>query len=84
MAAFPPNPQRVLAVMAHPDDIEFMAGGTVARWARAGVELHYCLLTDGNSGSRDPNATPVQDAMTPDVAYAFEDDDVQRVFHSMA
>jgi LmbE family N-acetylglucosaminyl deacetylase len=44
--------------MAHPDDIEFMAGGTVARWARAGVELHYCLLTDGNSGSRDPNTTP--------------------------
>jgi LmbE family N-acetylglucosaminyl deacetylase len=58
MAVLPPNPQRVLAVMAHPDDIEFMAGGTVARWARAGVELHYCLLTDGNSGSRDPNATP--------------------------
>ena len=58
MAALPPNPQRVLAVMAHPDDIEFMAGGTVARWARAGTELHYCLLTDGNSGSRDPNASP--------------------------
>jgi LmbE family N-acetylglucosaminyl deacetylase len=56
--ALPPNPQRVLAVMAHPDDIEFMAGGTVARWARAGAELHYCLLTDGNSGSRDPNASP--------------------------
>jgi LmbE family N-acetylglucosaminyl deacetylase len=58
MATLPPNPQRVLAVMAHPDDIEFMAGGTVARWARAGVELHYCLLTDGNSGSRDPSLTP--------------------------
>jgi LmbE family N-acetylglucosaminyl deacetylase len=58
MTTLPPNPQRVLAVMAHPDDIEFMAGGTVARWARAGTELHYCLLTDGNSGSRDPNATP--------------------------
>jgi LmbE family N-acetylglucosaminyl deacetylase len=45
--------------MAHPDDIEFMAGGTIAQWARAGAELHYCLLTDGNSGSRDPNANPV-------------------------
>jgi LmbE family N-acetylglucosaminyl deacetylase len=58
MISLPPTPRRVLAVMAHPDDIEFMAGGTVARWARAGAELHYCLLTDGNSGSRDPNTTP--------------------------
>jgi LmbE family N-acetylglucosaminyl deacetylase len=58
MSALPPPPRRVLAVMAHPDDIEFMAGGTIARWARAGAELHYCLLTDGNSGSRDPNASP--------------------------
>jgi LmbE family N-acetylglucosaminyl deacetylase len=55
-----PQPQRVLAIMAHPDDIEFMAGGTMANWARNGVELHYCLLTDGNSGSRDPNLTPEQ------------------------
>lgn len=43
--------------MAHPDDIEFMCGGLFARWAREGVELHYCLLTDGNSGSRDPAMT---------------------------
>lgn len=52
--------KRVLAVMAHPDDIEFMAGGAIARWASEGVELHYCLLTDGNSGSRDPNLTPAR------------------------
>ncbi|HEU5104094.1 MAG TPA: PIG-L family deacetylase [Roseiflexaceae bacterium] len=58
MASIPPTPRRVLAVMAHPDDIEFMAGGTVSRWARAGAELHYCLLTDGNSGSRDPSLAP--------------------------
>ncbi len=44
--------------MAHPDDVEFMAGGLVASWARQGVELHYCILTDGNSGSRDPDANP--------------------------
>ncbi|HNP87852.1 MAG: PIG-L family deacetylase [Chloroflexi bacterium SZAS-1] len=53
-----PAPRCVLAVMAHPDDIEFMAGGLVAQWAAAGIELHYCLLTDGNSGSRDPLLTP--------------------------
>jgi LmbE family N-acetylglucosaminyl deacetylase len=53
-----PLPERALAVMAHPDDVEFMAGGTMARWARAGVELHYCLITDGNAGSRDPSLTP--------------------------
>ena len=57
MTSFPPNPRRALAIMAHPDDIEFMAGGLVSRWAREGVELHYCLLTDGSSGSRDPNLT---------------------------
>ena len=55
--SLPQNPSRALAVMAHPDDIEFMCGGLVSRWAREGVELHYCLLTDGNSGSRDPNVS---------------------------
>ncbi|MDZ4720373.1 MAG: PIG-L deacetylase family protein [Roseiflexaceae bacterium] len=58
MTDLPFQPQRVLAIMAHPDDIEFMAGGTIARWARNGTEIHYCLLTDGNSGSRDPSLTP--------------------------
>lgn len=58
MTSTPVTPRRALAVMAHPDDIEFMAGGLVSQWARAGVELHYCLLTDGNSGSRDPSLTP--------------------------
>lgn len=60
MSAPLPIPRRVLAVMAHPDDIEFMSGGLVAGWARAGAELHYLLLTDGNSGSRDQNANPEQ------------------------
>jgi LmbE family N-acetylglucosaminyl deacetylase len=56
----PTPPRRALAVMAHPDDIEFMCGGLLSAWARAGAELHYCLLTDGGSGSRDPNAAPAE------------------------
>lgn len=51
-------PATALAVMAHPDDVEFMCGGLISRWARAGTRLYYCLLTDGTSGSRDPDLTP--------------------------
>jgi LmbE family N-acetylglucosaminyl deacetylase len=57
MTSLPTAPHRALAVMAHPDDVEFMAGGLVSRWARTGTELHFLLLTDGNGGSRDPNVT---------------------------
>lgn len=47
------NPERVLAVMAHPDDVDFGAAGTIAAWVKAGVEVHYCLLTDGDQGGFD-------------------------------
>ena len=50
--------QRVLLVMAHPDDADFTAAGTVARWARGGAECVYLLCTDGNRGSDDPSMTP--------------------------
>ena len=55
-----PNPQRVLIVAPHPDDAEFMAGGTMARWARQGAHIHFLLITDGTGGSRDPQQTPEQ------------------------
>ncbi len=51
------QPKRVLVVMAHPDDGEFIAGGTIARWAREGHEIYYCVVTDGNVGSSDPEMT---------------------------
>jgi LmbE family N-acetylglucosaminyl deacetylase len=40
-----------LVLFAHPDDAEFMCGGTVARWARDGCEVHYVVCTDGSAGS---------------------------------
>ena len=50
--------QRVLVVTAHPDDSEFGAGGTVARLAREGKQVSYCIVTNGNKGSGDRTMTP--------------------------
>ncbi|HEU5100996.1 MAG TPA: PIG-L deacetylase family protein [Roseiflexaceae bacterium] len=52
-----PPPRSILAVAAHPDDIEFMAGGTLAAWIDQGTRVHYLLVTDGAGGSRDPRQT---------------------------
>ena len=46
--------QRVLIVAAHPDDIDFGCAGTVAAWTDAGIEVSYCILTDGDAGGFDP------------------------------
>jgi len=45
--------ERVLVVSAHPDDVDFGAGGTVAAWVAAGVEVAYCIVTDGDAGGSD-------------------------------
>ena len=47
--------QRALVVIAHPDDAEFWAGGTIAAWTAAGVEVSYLVLTDGEAGGFDPD-----------------------------
>jgi len=44
---------RVLAITAHPDDVDFAAAGTIARWADAGLEVVYCIVTDGDAGGFD-------------------------------
>ncbi|MFH1331483.1 MAG: PIG-L deacetylase family protein [Actinomycetota bacterium] len=49
-----PSPRRALAVAAHPDDAEFGAGGTLAKWAAAGAEVAILVITDGSKGSWDP------------------------------
>jgi LmbE family N-acetylglucosaminyl deacetylase len=52
----PPTPDRALAIGAHPDDIEFGCGATLARWAADGCVVHHLVCTDGSKGSWDPAA----------------------------
>ncbi|MGP7814093.1 PIG-L deacetylase family protein [Glutamicibacter soli] len=52
--------ERVLAFAAHPDDLDFGAAGTIAALTAAGVEVQYCIMTDGDAGGfdeRDPQET---------------------------
>jgi LmbE family N-acetylglucosaminyl deacetylase len=51
-----PTPECVLAIGAHPDDIEFGCGATLAKWADAGAEVHLFICTDGSKGTWDPDA----------------------------
>jgi LmbE family N-acetylglucosaminyl deacetylase len=46
--------QRILVVTAHPDDADFGAAGTIASWTAAGVDVSYCICTDGDAGGFDP------------------------------
>ncbi|MGH2427631.1 MAG: PIG-L deacetylase family protein [Candidatus Limnocylindria bacterium] len=55
-----PTPERVLVVAAHPDDIEFGAAGTVARWVAEGSSIRYLLVTRGDKGSDAADADPVE------------------------
>lgn len=46
-------PERVLVVTAHPDDVDFGNAGSVATWTDAGIDVSYCLVTDGDAGGSD-------------------------------
>jgi LmbE family N-acetylglucosaminyl deacetylase len=50
-----PTPASALAIAAHPDDVEFGCGGTLAKWAAAGCVVHHLVCTDGSKGSWDPH-----------------------------
>ena len=52
------SPQRILVILAHPDDPEFFCGGSIARWTHAGHHVSYCLLTCGDKGTQDRSLTP--------------------------
>lgn len=56
LAAMPSDFTRALAVVAHPDDLEYGAAGAIARWTAEGKEITYLLLTRGEAGidSMDP------------------------------
>jgi LmbE family N-acetylglucosaminyl deacetylase len=54
------TPERALAIAAHPDDIEFGAGGTLAKWAAAGCVINHLVCTDGSKGSWDPDEDVAQ------------------------
>jgi LmbE family N-acetylglucosaminyl deacetylase len=52
-----PDFSSAMILVAHPDDADFMCGGTVGAWARRGCDVHYVLVTDGSAGSNEPGAT---------------------------
>ncbi len=51
------KPRIVLGIAAHPDDLDFGAAGTMAKFAKDGAEVYYLIVTDGSKGSADHNIT---------------------------
>ena len=52
------TPSVVLAVYAHPDDADVGCGGSLARWAKAGSDVHLVVCTDGGKGTSDSGIVP--------------------------
>ncbi len=59
-----PLPARALAVGAHPDDVEFGCGATLAKWAAQGCEIFHLICTDGSKGTWDPATDPAELVVT--------------------
>jgi LmbE family N-acetylglucosaminyl deacetylase len=57
-------PQRALVISAHPDDIEFVVAGTVAKWVRAGSKVRYVVATSGDAGTHRTDVTREELART--------------------
>jgi LmbE family N-acetylglucosaminyl deacetylase len=56
------TPQSAMAIVAHPDDIEYSCAGTMAKWAKAGARISYVLCTSGDVGIDQPGMTRSQAA----------------------
>jgi LmbE family N-acetylglucosaminyl deacetylase len=54
------RPQRVLVIVAHPDDADFGAAGTIARWVRLGSVAQLVCCTSGDAGADDPRTDPLE------------------------
>ena len=54
------RPERVLVIVAHPDDADFGAAGTVARWVRLGTVARLVCCTSGDAGSDDAITDPLE------------------------
>jgi LmbE family N-acetylglucosaminyl deacetylase len=46
---------RILVIVAHPDDVDFGAAWTIAQWTDAGIDVRYCIVTNGDAGGSDPS-----------------------------
>jgi LmbE family N-acetylglucosaminyl deacetylase len=59
-----PSIERVLVITAHPDDVDFGAAGTVATLTDAGIDVTYCIVTDGDAGGHDRSMSRAEMAAT--------------------
>jgi LmbE family N-acetylglucosaminyl deacetylase len=59
-----PLPEVALAIGAHPDDVEFGCGATLAKWSAGGCVVHHLICTDGSKGSWDPAADTAELVVT--------------------
>jgi len=60
----PEGVERILVVCAHPDDVDFGVAGSVAAWVKAGIEVGYCIVTDGDAGGSDRSVSRADMAVT--------------------
>jgi LmbE family N-acetylglucosaminyl deacetylase len=58
------GPKTLMAIMAHPDDIDFGSSGSIARWCSEGWTVYYVLATSGDKGTHDPEFSPQELAAT--------------------
>jgi LmbE family N-acetylglucosaminyl deacetylase len=64
IAAHDERPERVLVIVAHPDDADFGVAGTLAKWIRSGTVARMVCCTSGDAGADDATTDPLELALT--------------------